>query len=116
MSKRKNTPEERLSTVQDYLSGKGGVAQICQDLKLKNHQNIKEWVWLYQEHGEEAFVAREGNKSYLEQIKITAVEEYLSAGGSARRKEAFSICRANRKEPDKEKTRAASIAVRIESE
>ena len=87
MSKRKNTPEERLNAVQDYLSGKRSATQICQDLKLKSHQNIQEWVWLYQKHGEEAFIAREGNKSYSEQLKIAAVEEYLSAGGSVR-----SIC------------------------
>lgn len=87
MSRKRNTPEERLSAVQDYLSGKRSAAQICQDLKLKGHQNIQEWVWLYQEHGEEAFVEREGNKSYSEQLKITVVEEYLSAGGSTR-----SIC------------------------
>lgn len=84
MSRRRNTPEERLSAVQDYLSGKRSAAQICQDLKLKSRQNIQEWVWLYQEHGEEAFVAREGNKSYSEQLKMAAVEEYLSAGGSTR--------------------------------
>ena len=84
MSRKRNTPEERLSAVQDYLSGKRSAAQICQDLRLKNHQNIQEWVWLYQEHGEEAFVVREGNKSYSEQLKIMAVEEYLLGEGSTR--------------------------------
>ena len=84
MSRRRNTPEERLRAVEDYLSGKRSSTQICQDLKLKSRHNIQEWVWLYQKHGEEAFVAREGNKSYSEQLKIAAVEEYLSEGGSVR--------------------------------
>ena len=84
MSRRRNTPEERLRAVEDYLSGKRSSTQICQDLKLKSRHNIQEWVWLYQKHGEEAFIAREGNKSYSEQLKIAAVEEYLSEGGSVR--------------------------------
>ena len=84
MSRKRNTPEERLSAVQDYLSGKRSTAQICQDLRLKSHQNIQEWVWLYQEHGAEAFVVQERNKSYSEQLKITAVEEYLLGKGSTR--------------------------------
>ena len=84
MSRRRNTPEERLRAVEDYLSGKRSSTQICQDLKLKSRNNIQEWVWLYQKHGEEASVAREGNKSYSEQLKIAAVEEYLSEGGSVR--------------------------------
>ena len=63
MSRKRNTPEERLSAVQDYLSGKRSAAQICQDLRVKNHQNIQEWVWLYQEHGEEAFVGKGHQRS-----------------------------------------------------
>ena len=84
MSRRRNTPEERLRAVQDYLSGKRSAAQICQDLKLKNHQNIQEWVWLYQEHGDEAFIELKGNKTYSRELKIQAVEEYISGGGSTR--------------------------------
>ena len=48
MSRRRNTPEERLRAVQDYLSGKRSAAQICQDLKLKGHQNIQEWEFFKQ--------------------------------------------------------------------
>ena len=84
MSRRRNTPEERLRAVQDYLSGKHSAAQICQDLKLKGHQNIQEWVWLYQEHGESAFIEHKGNKSYSKELKTLAVEEYISGGGSIR--------------------------------
>lgn len=84
MSRRRNTPEERLRAVYDYLSGKRSAVQICQDLKLKGHQNIQEWVWLYQEHGESAFIERNGNKTYSKELKILAVEEYISGGGSTR--------------------------------
>ena len=84
MSRRRNTPEERLRAVHDYLSGKRSAVQICQDLKLKDHQNIQEWVWLYQEHGESAFIERNGNKTYSKELKILAVEEYISGGGSTR--------------------------------
>lgn len=87
MSRRRNAPEERLKAVHDYLSGKRSAVQICQDLKLKGHQNIQEWVWLYQEHGESAFIERKGNKSYSKELKILAVEEYISGGCSTR-----SIC------------------------
>ena len=76
MSRRRNTPEERLRAVQDYLSGKRSAAQICQDLNLKGHQNIQEWVWLYQEHGERAFIEPKGNKTYSSELKTLAVEEY----------------------------------------
>lgn len=84
MSRRRNTSEERLRAVQDYLSGKHSAAQICQDLKLKTHQNIQEWVWLYQEHGDEAFIELKGNKTYSRELKIQAVEEYISGGSSTR--------------------------------
>ena len=84
MSRRRNTSEERLRAVYDYLSGKRSAVQICQDLKLKGHQNIQEWVWLYQEHGESAFIEYKGNKSYSKELKTLAVEEYISGGGSIR--------------------------------
>lgn len=84
MSRRRTTSEERLKAVDDYLSGKRSAAQICQDLKLKCHQNIQEWVWLYQEHGETALLEQKGNKSYTKEQKILAVEEYISGGGSTR--------------------------------
>ena len=84
MSRRRNTPEERLRAVQDYLSGKRSAVQICQDLKLKSHQNIQEWVWLYQEHGDGAFTELKGNKTYSKELKTLAVEEYISGGGSTR--------------------------------
>ena len=84
MPRRRNTPEERLRAVEDYLSGKRSAIQICQDLKLKSHQNIQEWVWLYQEHGERAFIEHKGNKSYSKELKTQAVEEYISGGGSTR--------------------------------
>ena len=84
MSRRRTTPEERLRAVQDYLSGKRSVAQICQDLKLRDRHNIQEWVCLYQEHGEGAFIESRGNKTYSRELKIQAVEEYISGGGSTR--------------------------------
>ena len=78
MSRRRNTPEERLRAVEDYLSGKRSSTQICQDLKLKSRHNIQEWVWLYQKHGEEAFVAREvGGR--IGAISLRKIQHFLNS-------------------------------------
>ena len=83
--RRKYSPEEKISIVKEYLSGKSSLIEISQRLgyACKCPGCFKRWVALYRQHGETAFYKRKGNASYTKEFKIMVVEEYLNGTGSA---------------------------------
>ena len=44
--------ELKLTAVQDYLSGKGSLREICRKYKIKSEQPLRNWISLYNSHGE----------------------------------------------------------------
>lgn len=81
--KSKYTIEQKVEEVQDYMSGKRGKSQICDDLNLcKSGKALYRWVSLYEEYGEVGFLPKRRNKSYSTELKEKAINDYLSGNGS----------------------------------
>ena len=76
MRKSKYQPEEKLKIVQDYLDGGGSFRKLAKKYGIEA-EKIRLWFHSYQERGEEAFSAQEGNRSYSADFKIQCVEMYL---------------------------------------
>ena len=88
MSKPKYSPELKIRACEDFLSGKYSAAQVCEKYGItynwKNHSSssLNEWVAKYRVMGSGAFTSSRHNKSYSSELKIRAVEEYITGKGS----------------------------------
>lgn len=85
--KEKFTVSEKMNAIEDYLSGKRGVSQICRDMKI-NDSSFYEWLKRYEILGEEALINVRKNKDYPEAIKQQTIRDYLDGRASLR-----EICR-----------------------
>lgn len=78
---------EKLNAIEDYLSGKRSISQICRDMKIYN-TSFYEWLQRYKLFGAEALTNVKKNKCYPETVKQQAVNDYLNGRTSLR-----EICR-----------------------
>ena len=74
--------EDKIKASKDYISGTRSCRQICLDLGI-NYGNtrggvVRNWAKLYQAFGESIFMDKPHNKSYSADLKLSAVEEYLT--------------------------------------
>lgn len=69
----------KLQVVNDYLKGKGGYKFLAKQYQIKNESQVKQWVKLYKEFGEEGLERKRKNKTYSVQTKLDAVEYYLTS-------------------------------------
>jgi len=79
--KNKYTFEEKVNAVLDYINGKRGVTQICNDLGLSRTELYK-WVRIYDNHGETGLLTKLKNRNYSKEFKEEAVFAYLNGEGS----------------------------------
>lgn len=79
--KQKLRPEEKAKIVKKYLEGKvsmtGAAAEAGVDWKT-----LQGWVMQYEAEGAAAFLPNRRNQTYSPEIKLQAVQEYLSGNGS----------------------------------
>lgn len=84
----KYSPELKVKACEEYLSGCYSMLDICNryDINYKNGTcSIYEWLPLYKESGAEGFFySAQKNKQYSKELKLQAVEDYLSRKGSLR--------------------------------
>ncbi len=73
--------EIKVRAVEDYLSGTACLTQLLYQLQIDKH-SFYEWVRKYNLHGREGLTTTHNNKLYPESLKLQAVEDYLSGGGS----------------------------------
>lgn len=73
----KCSPEEKLKAVQDYLSNKKSVYRIAKDFNIRPASVFK-WIDLYEMFGAEGLITPNKTKTYSEQVKISAINDYLS--------------------------------------
>jgi len=69
------TPEAKLNAVRDYLSGKGSQLEICKKYKIRNTHCLREWIKLYNAHGDFSSRKYSGGGSYMKQGRTTTQEE-----------------------------------------
>ena len=84
MSKISN--EDKIYYCQQYLEGKITQGQIAQATGLKK-SSVYMWINKYEAMGAEAFL-QVGNKRYSKELKVQAVQEYLSGESSQ-----YNICK-----------------------
>lgn len=65
--------------VLDYLNKKGSYNYLTKQYGLKSTSQLKQWVRLYKEFGEEGLNRKRKNKKYSVQTKLDAIEYYLTS-------------------------------------
>ncbi len=73
----KCSSEEKLKVVQDYLSNKKSVYRIAKDFNTRPTVVFK-WIDLYEMFGAEGLITPSTRKTYPEETKISAINDYLS--------------------------------------
>ncbi len=80
MSRRKFSPKEKLEAVNRYLSGEGSQEQMARLYGI-DRSSFRAWIRNYKAMGADAFT-HNGNKKYPKELKLKAVQEYISGQGS----------------------------------
>ena len=67
--------ELKLQAVQDYLTGKGSLRQICKQYEIKDNRQLRHWISCY--NGHKDFKARSGARGeiYMTKGRKTTQEE-----------------------------------------
>jgi transposase-like protein len=73
--------EIKVAAVEDYLKGMKSVQKISQELSV-GKSAIKSWIKIYRSKGAYGLLPKGKNTVYSRELKLTAVEEYLSGNGS----------------------------------
>ena len=81
MGKKKFTTEEKLQAVELHIRDGMGYGGISDKYGVPT-ATLRLWIRNYQTFGVEGLMRREGNQSYSQELKLCAVEEYLSGAGS----------------------------------
>lgn len=71
------SPELKLQAVQDYLAGKGSLAEISKKYGLRDKKQLRNWLKVYNAHGDLNSVKFSGGGSYMKQGRDTTQEERI---------------------------------------
>lgn len=80
MSKRKISAQEKISAIRRYLDGLSSQGQIAEQFNISK-TSVQQWIFNYESMGEDAFFMNQ-NKRYSTELKVQAVQDYLSGYGS----------------------------------
>ena len=77
-SRNRKYPEEiKRKAVEEYLSGKGSLEQIGEEYGLRSISQLRQWIKLYNAHGDFNSVKFSGGGSYMKQGRETTLEERI---------------------------------------
>lgn len=76
--KAKCSANEKVKAVEDYLNGIRSISEIMNDLSIKSHRSIRDWINAYKEQGITALLPSKKNSSYTKEFKTIMVEKYLA--------------------------------------
>ena len=79
--KSKIEPVEKVKIVERYLAGEIGIRQAGKELGV-DHHSIRNWISIYQYDGPTGLLNQPKNRSYLKDLKISAINDYLNGEGS----------------------------------
>ena len=71
------SPELKLQAVQDYLSEKGSLIEISKKYGLRDKKQLRNWMKVYNAHGDFKSVKFSGGGSYMKQGRDTTQEERI---------------------------------------
>ena len=69
------SPELKLQAVQEYLSGKGGQAELSKKYGLRDRRQLRNWLKVYHAHGDFNSRKRSGGGSYMRKARSTTQKE-----------------------------------------
>ena len=81
------SPELKLQAVQEYLSGKGSLAAICKEYKIRARIQLQDWIEVYHAHGD--FNSRKNSgggscrrkaRSTTQKERVQIVKDCLASG------------------------------------
>ena len=81
MYKGKINAEEKLKAVEAYESGETSFVEIIAAYRI-SESTFQSWLRNYKVFGREGLLPKSNQKAYPRELKIAAVQEYLSGGGS----------------------------------
>ena len=70
-------PEVKLSAVLSYLSGEGSLEKICEKYGIRSTMQLRNWIKVYNAHGDFNSIKQSGGGSYMKQGRDTTKEERL---------------------------------------
>ena len=70
-------PELKLQAVQEYLSGKGSQAELSKKYGLRDRRQLRNWLKVYNAHGDFNSRKNSGGGSYMKQGRDTTQEERI---------------------------------------
>ena len=81
---RKYTKEMKIRACEDFLNGRKSRKQIALELNMgkREAKKIREWAKMYELNGSLAFSDSDTHKSYTKELKMSAINDYLSTGMS----------------------------------
>ena len=71
------SPKLKLQAVQEYLSGKGSQAELSKKYGLRDRRQLRNWLKVYNAHGDFNSVKFSGGGSYMKQGRDTTQEERI---------------------------------------
>ena len=71
------SPELKLQAVQEYLSGKGSQAELSKKYGLRDRRQLRNWLKVYNAHGDFNSRKNSGGGSYMKQGRDTTQEERI---------------------------------------
>ena len=71
------SPDLKQQAVQDYLSGKGSQSDISKKYGLRDRKQLRDWIKVYNAHGDFNSVKHSGGGSYMKQGRDTTQEERI---------------------------------------
>lgn len=81
---RKYTKEMKIRACEDFLNRRKSRKQIALELNMgkRGAEKIREWAKMYELNGSLAFSDSDTHKSYTKELKMSAINDYLSTGMS----------------------------------
>ena len=76
-SQRVYSPELKHAAIEDYLLGTGSLLDICQKYRIKSDRTLRNWIEVYNAHGDLNSVKFSGGGSYMKQGRNTTHEERI---------------------------------------
>ena len=74
---RNYTTEEKLRAVLTYINGKGSLLEICKENGIRSTMQLRNWIKVYNAHGDLNSRNRSGGGSYMKQGRSTTQEERI---------------------------------------
>ena len=71
------SPELKRQAVEDYLSGKGSQAELSKKYGLRDRRQLRNWLKVYNAHGDFNSRKNSGGGSYMKQGRDTTQEESI---------------------------------------